>query len=101
MPGPYFRSLEHAQDLMKTIDHRGRESVEFGDNFLLPDALEKDESDRMEFDGQSEREDIESTHDQANTGQHKGIAWLWRFILLTLRKHRGPKVDVQNVGTGI
>lgn len=38
----------------------------------------------MEFDGQSEREDIESTHDQANTGQHKGIAWLWVGRPLTL-----------------
>ena len=31
----------------------------------------------MGLDRRSEREDIESVHDEANEGQHKGSAWFW------------------------
>lgn len=82
---------------MKTIDHRGRESVEFDPNFLLPER----DWDRKGLDGQSECEDIESLHDRANEGQHKGSAWFLRLISLTLRKCRGHKVSVKDVGVQV
>jgi hypothetical protein len=126
--------------LQKTIDHRGRESVEFDPNFILarvsscqtgrfahalltvqPDDFEKHErdSDTLELEGRSEREEIASAHDQGNEGKHKAIAWFWvgrhycgtrllnslaglqHLISSTLRKSRGHTVSVKKVDRGI
>ncbi|KAF9462757.1 hypothetical protein BDZ94DRAFT_1260701 [Collybia nuda] len=99
--GPYYR--QSAPDLMKTIDLRGRESIEYDQSFLLPDIFEDEEieiidtkSIRLDHGcatGQGQCEDVEVKQ------QPKRLRWLWRLFLSLLCKYRGRKVhSVKNVG---
>jgi len=100
--GPYFRSSEPVPDLMKMIDHRGRGSIEFESSFLLPDIFEEceTESDDINLQRQSESRDIESRGRPKTQVQSEQKATWFGRLLSTLRKYRGRKGPVKNIGKG-
>ncbi|KAF8227106.1 hypothetical protein L208DRAFT_334264 [Tricholoma matsutake] len=117
--GPRYRSSESAQDLMKTIDLRERESLDsicalvcdmsalllscsFMDIALQPDIPEEDE---LEFDNVVfEAAGGGSVHDGAEIPykrekKTKWLGWLWRLSSTMIRKCCGRQVEVvRNAG---
>ncbi|KAF9459387.1 hypothetical protein BDZ94DRAFT_1268326 [Collybia nuda] len=94
--GPYYREVGPPQDLMKTIDHRGRDSPEPEPSlrYTLSDIFEEDETEVA-----SESEHGDNGHKENHQAQQnestwrinklKQVRWIRHFVSIVLKPRRG------------